>query len=146
MDSSPVSVRIVEVGPRDGLQNIREYIPTTLKLELIDRLTKCGLRTVEMTSIVSPSAVPQLADSQQLLSSSKVSQLLRKPDIRLPVLVPNLKGFNIARQYGVQEVAVFVSATDGFSRRNTNCSPEQGIARAKEVARAARDVGLALRG
>lgn len=146
MDSAPASVRIVEVGPRDGLQNIRDFVPTTHKLELIDRLTRCGLRAVEMTSIVSPSAVPQLADSQQLLSSSKISQLLSRPDIRLPVLVPNLKGFNIARQYGVQEMAVFVSATEGFSRRNTNCSPEQGIARAKQVARAAQDFGIALRG
>jgi hydroxymethylglutaryl-CoA lyase len=141
-------VRIVEVGPRDGLQNIREKVPTSTKLELIQRLRDAGLHTIELTSVVSPRAIPQLADCRDVLGNSSVNTLLQhdQAGLRFPVLVPNVKGLEIALQYGVKEVAVFISATEGFSKANINCSVEQGIARAKEVAGLARKAGVAVRG
>jgi hydroxymethylglutaryl-CoA lyase len=141
-------VRIVEVGPRDGLQNIREKVPTPTKLELIRRLRDAGLRTIELTSVVSPRAIPQLADCREVLGHSSVKALFQ-PDqagLRFPVLVPNVKGLEIAVNHGVKEVAVFISATEGFSKANINCSVEQGIARAGEVAGLARKAGVAVRG
>lgn len=140
------TVRIVEVGPRDGLQNIQKPIPTQAKLELIRRLIDTGLRTVELTSVVSPKAIPQLADCRQVLQDVDVKRLLDRKNIRLPVLVPNLKGLNIAIQQGVREIAVFVSATEGFSRANINCTVDVGIKRAKQVASKAVSVGVAVRG
>ena len=140
------TVRIVEVGPRDGLQNIQKPIPTQAKLELIRRLIDTGLRTVELTSVVSPKAIPQLADCRQVLQDVDVKRLLDRKNIRLPVLVPNLKGLNIAIQQGVREIAVFVSATEGFSRANINCTVDEGIKRAKQVASKAVSVGVAVRG
>ncbi|GAB1190851.1 hypothetical protein APSETT444_000016 [Aspergillus pseudonomiae] len=146
MSSAPPSVRIVEVGPRDGLQNIRDPVDTTTKLELISRLRATGLQTIELTSVVSPRAIPQLADCRQVLQNPMIQQLLRTSDLRLPVLVPNLKGFQIAVQHGVREVAVFVSATEGFSRANINGTVEEGLARAKQVASAAVNANIAVRG
>ena len=140
------TVRIVEVGPRDGLQNIQKPIPTQAKLELIRRLIDTGLRTVELTSVVSPKAIPQLADCRQVLQDADVKRLLDRKNIRLPALVPNLKGLNIAIQQGVREIAVFVSATEGFSRANINCTVDEGIKRAKQVASKAVSVGVAVRG
>ena len=140
------TVRIVEVGPRDGLQNIQKPIPTQAKLELIRRLIDTGLRTVELTSVVSPKAIPQLADCRQVLQDADVKRLLDRKNIRLPVLVPNLKGLNIAIQQGVREIAVFISATEGFSRANINCTVDVGIKRAKQVASKAVSVGVAVRG
>lgn len=141
-------VRIVEVGPRDGLQNIRDKVPTPTKLELIRRLRDAGLRTIELTSVVSPRAIPQLADCREVLGHSSVKALLQDghASLRLPVLVPNVKGLDIAVQHGVKEVAVFISATEGFSRANINCSVEQGIARAREVSGLARKSNVAVRG
>lgn len=144
-----MDVRIVEVGPRDGLQNISTLVPTAVKLELIARLHAAGLKIIELTSCVSPKAIPQLADSEKILSDGTVQALLRKQhqqqqqqqqnkqrqdEVQFPVLVPNRKGLETARKHGVREVAVFVSATEGFSRANIHCSVEQGLARAKEVA------------
>lgn len=140
------SVRIVEVGPRDGLQNIRESIPTATKLELIRRLENTGLNTIELTSLVSPRAIPQLADCRDVLGSSVVEQLGGKSHLKLPVLVPNLKGLDIAAQYGVREIAVFISATEGFSKANINCAVDQGIRRAKDVASRALKSNIAVRG
>lgn len=140
------TVRIVEVGPRDGLQNIQKPIPTQAKLELIRRLIDTGLRTVELTSVVSPKAIPQLADCRQVLQDADVKRLLDRKNIRLPALVPNLKGLNIAIQQGVREIAVFISATEGFSRANINCTVDEGIKRAKQVASKAVSVGVAVRG
>ena len=140
------TVRIVEVGPRDGLQNIQKPIPTQAKLELIRRLIDTGLRTVELTSVVSPKAIPQLADCRQVLQDADVKRLLDRKNIRLPALVPNLKGLNIAIQQGVREIAVFISATEGFSRANINCTVDVGIKRAKQVASKAVSVGVAVRG
>lgn len=127
------AVRIVEVGPRDGLQAIKDPVPTEIKLDLIQRLEESGLRGIELTSAVSPTAVPQLADCQDVLGSPRVRNLLADRRLRLPVLVPNTKGLEIAVQHGVREVAVFVSATEGFSRANINCTVEQGVERAREV-------------
>ncbi|ODM18268.1 hypothetical protein SI65_06139 [Aspergillus cristatus] len=140
------AVRIVEVGPRDGLQNIKEPIPTATKVELIRRLERTGLRTIELTSVVSPRAIPQLSDCQDVLSDTSVERLQADPDRRFPVLVPNLKGLDIAIRYGVREVAVFVSATEGFSKANINCSVEEGIQRAKCVVEKAAQYGIPVRG
>ncbi|KAJ6104852.1 hypothetical protein N7523_011172 [Penicillium sp. IBT 18751x] len=138
------SVRIVEVGPRDGLQNIQDSIPTTTKLELIRRLEATGLNTIELTSVVSPRAIPQLADCRDVLSDEGVRQMSK--ELRLPVLVPNVKGFEIAMKHGVKEVAVFISATEGFSKANIRCSVEQGIERARNVASLAVKSNIAVRG
>ncbi|KAF7162831.1 hypothetical protein CNMCM5623_007953 [Aspergillus felis] len=146
MPSTSPAVRIVEVGPRDGLQNISTPIPTATKLELIYRLEKAGLQTIELTSVVSPKRIPQLADCRDLLQHPSVQDLAKDPKLRLPVLVPNLKGLEIARSSGVKEIAVFISATEGFSRANINCTVEQGLERAKEVAFQAIEAGLAVRG
>ncbi|KAJ5749619.1 aldolase [Penicillium manginii] len=134
MDQQSSSVRIVEVGPRDGLQNIHDSVPTPTKLELIRRLRETGLSTIELTSVVSPRAVPQLKDCREILRDTKVKNLLQNSRLRLPVLVPNEKGFKIAIEHGVREVAVFVSATEGFSKANINCTVQEGIERAKRVA------------
>ncbi|KAK2761453.1 3-hydroxymethyl-3-methylglutaryl-CoA lyase [Colletotrichum kahawae] len=142
-----MSVRIVEVGPRDGLQNVKSPIDTGNKLALIERLRQAGLQNIEITSVVSPKAIPQLADCRQVLSSDLIGGWLRSsPDLRLPVLVPNSKGLQIALEHGVREVAVFVSATEGFSRANLNCSVDEGIQRAHQVATKAVSAGLAVRG
>lgn len=138
------SVRIVEVGPRDGLQNIPDLIPTATKLKLIRRLERAGLNTIELTSVVSPRRVPQLADCREVLSD--VFKRMGGKDIRLPVLVPNGKGLDIASKYGVKEVAVFISATEGFSQANINCSVEQGIERARNVVSLALKSNIAVRG
>lgn len=143
-DSS--AVRIVEVGPRDGLQNVKESVPTTTKLELIHLLAATGLRSIELTSVVSPKAIPQLADCRQVLQDPDVKTLLHNHDLRLPVLVPNLKGLEIALQQGVREIAVFISATEGFSRANINCTVHQGIDRARQVASKAASAQVAVRG
>ncbi|KAK7419595.1 hypothetical protein QQX98_003186 [Neonectria punicea] len=139
-------VRLVEVGPRDGLQNIAQQVQTNDKIELIRRLAATGLGSLELTSFVSRKAVPQLADCRDVLKSSTVQQLLKDGSYRLPVLVPNVKGTKMAVECGVSEVAVFVSATEGFSRANINCTVEEGIKRACEVARMAQSHNMAVRG
>lgn len=139
-------VRIVEVGPRDGLQNISYPIPTDTKVSLIQRLHSAGLHNIEITSIVSPKAVPQLADNQQVLSNGLIKNLLSRDDLRLPILVPNRKGVDLAIKFGVKEVAVFVSASEGFSRANTKCSVEEGLSRAREVAGVALGARMQVRG
>jgi hydroxymethylglutaryl-CoA lyase len=142
-----MSVRIVEVGPRDGLQNWKDPVPTSTKLELIQRLAQTGLDTIELTSVVSRKAIPQLADCREVLSSQEVARLVaEKSPLRLPVLVPNTKGLDIAQKFGVKEVAVFISATEGFSKANINCSVRQGIDRARAVAEKARGNGMVVRG
>lgn len=141
------AVRIVEVGPRDGLQNVSRSIPVAVKLGLIKKLQHAGLRSIEITSVVSPKAVPQLSDCLQIMSSPLVQGLLQKRDhLRLPVLVPNTKGLKVAIEHGIQEVAVFISATEGFSRANINCSVADAIHRARTVSAQAKAHGLAVRG
>ncbi|KAL2864940.1 hydroxymethylglutaryl-CoA lyase [Aspergillus lucknowensis] len=145
--SASDSIRIVEVSPRDGLQSIPQHIPTSAKLELISRLSRTGLRTIELTSIVSPRAVPQLSDCRQVLNHEIVRDLHRpESGMRLPVLVPNLKGLDIAIAHGVQEVAVFVSATEEFSKANTRCSVTEALERARDVASRAIAAGMSVRG
>lgn len=140
------TVRIVEVGPRDGLQNIAQTVPTDVKIELIRKLHGAGLDTIELTSVVSPKAVPQLSDCREVLKSPPIQELLKQNSLRLPVLIPNVKGIHIGSEYGISEIAIFISATEGFSKANINCTVDQGIARAKSVAQEAQRGGLAVRG
>lgn len=145
-DKMTPAVRIVEVGPRDGLQNIHQTVPTNIKIELIQRLSDAGLQAIELTSVVSPKAVPQLKDCKEVLNDARIKEMLASGAKRLPVLIPNLKGLQRAAQCGVTEIAVFVSATEGFSRANINCTVEEGFARARETSTAARKQGIAVRG
>ncbi|EXJ65411.1 hydroxymethylglutaryl-CoA lyase [Cladophialophora yegresii CBS 114405] len=130
MSEPPGAARIVEVRPRDGLQNIK----TT------------GLQTMEITSVVSPRAIPQLADCRAVLADPMIKGMVRDDSLRVPVLVTNLKGLEVAVENGVREVAVFVSATEAFSRANINATIEEGLARAGHVANRATVVGVAVRG
>jgi hydroxymethylglutaryl-CoA lyase len=144
--SSMANVRIVEVGPRDGLQNVKSKIPTATKLALIHKLRAAGLQNIEITSVVSPQAVPQLADCKDVLADSRIQGLMADSALRTPVLIPNLKGLDIAMRHNVKEVAVFVSAAEGFSQANIRCSVQEGLDRARQVAEKARSHGIAVRG
>ena len=137
----PRRVRMVEVGPRDGLQNEPATVPTAVKVGLIDRLTDAGLPAIEATSFVSPKWVPQMADSAQVMAAIR-----RKPGVRYPVLTPNLKGFEAALAAGCDEVAVFVAASESFSRKNINCSIAESLERARPVTEAAKAHGVRVRG
>ncbi|KAK3443651.1 hypothetical protein EUGRSUZ_B03752 [Eucalyptus grandis] len=137
----PKFVKIVEVGPRDGLQNEKNTVPTAIKVELIRRLVSCGLPVVEATSFVSPKWVPQLADAKDVMEA--VHDL---EDARLPVLTPNMKGFQAAVAAGAKEVAVFASASESFSKSNINCSIEESLARYRAVAQAAKALSIPVRG
>lgn len=145
-DVSSEAVRIVEVGPRDGLQNIKDVIPTTTKIELISRLRKAGQTSIELTSIVSPKAIPQFSDARQLLADSRIKDLINDGTARHPVLVPNMNGLQIAIDHGVREIAVFASASEAFSRANINCSVNEGLVKAREVAARAIEAGMSVRG
>ena len=134
-------VKIVEVGPRDGLQNEPREVPTEVKLELIERLAEAGLRSVEATAFVSPKWVPQMADHTEVLE-----RIRRRPGVSYPVLTPNLKGFEAARAAGATEVAIFGAASESFSRRNINCSIAESLDRFRPVAQAAKDAGVKVRG
>jgi len=134
-------VRIVEMGPRDGLQNEKQNVPTATKLELIERLAAAGLRDIEVTSFVSPKWVPQMADQAEVMRG-----LRRQPGVNYSVLTPNLKGFEAAVAEGATEVAVFAAASEGFSRKNINCSIDESIERFVPVADAAKRLGVKVRG
>ncbi|HEY5850504.1 MAG TPA: hydroxymethylglutaryl-CoA lyase [Lysobacter sp.] len=135
------SVRIVEVGPRDGLQNEKTSIATADKIELIDRLSATGLRSIEATSFVSPKWVPQLADAADVLAG-----IHRRPGVRYPVLVPNEQGYARARSAGVEEIAVFTAASEEFNRRNINAGIDESLQRFAPVMERARADGVAVRG
>ncbi len=137
-------VKIVEVGPRDGLQNIQQVIPTELKVQLIQRLATTGLSTIEATSFVSPKWIPQLADGRAVLQ--KIKPLMQNSTMKYPVLVPNVTGLDAAIDAGAKEVAVFVSATEGFSRKNTNCTIAESLDRVRAVANRAKSIGIPVRG
>ncbi|MCA3132286.1 MAG: hydroxymethylglutaryl-CoA lyase [Betaproteobacteria bacterium] len=137
----PASVRIVDVGPRDGLQNEPGNVPTAVKVELIERLAAAGLPAVEATSFVSPKWVPQMADAAEVMAA-----LARRPGTSYPVLVPNLKGLEGALAAGAREVAVFAAASEAFSRRNINCSIEESLARFEPVCAQALAAGVKVRG
>ncbi len=134
-------VRVVEVGPRDGLQNEPYTIPTAVKLELIHRLNDTGVQTIEATSFVSDRAIPQLADAEAVFEG-----LERMPGIHYPALVPNERGYDRARAVGINEIAVFTAASEAFNQRNINCSIEDSLRRFAPVLRRAREDGVRVRG
>ncbi|WP_290651196.1 hydroxymethylglutaryl-CoA lyase [Aquisalimonas sp.] len=139
--SIPQHVRIVEVGPRDGLQNEPDIVPTRIKLELIHRLADAGLPTVEASAFVSSRWVPQMADSSAVLRG-----IHRREGVTYPVLTPNMKGFEAAVAAGADEVAVFGAASETFSRKNINCSIDESLERFRPVVEAARERGIRVRG
>ncbi len=134
-------VRIVEVGPRDGLQNEKQQVATADKIALIDRLSATGLRTIEATSFVSPKWVPQLADAAEVMAG-----IARRPGIAYPVLVPNEQGYVRALAAGASEVAVFTAASEQFNRTNTNAGIDESLQRFAPVLERARADGIAVRG
>lgn len=135
------AVRIVEVGPRDGLQNEKAIVATADKIALIDRLSATGLRSIEATSFVSPKWVPQLADAAEVYTA-----IHRQPGVRYPVLVPNEQGYERARAVGVDEIAVFTAASEAFNRKNINASIDESLQRFAPVMERARADGVAVRG
>jgi len=137
----PEKVKIVEVGPRDGLQNEKQAIATATKLELIERLAEAGCRAIEATAFVSPKWTPQMADHDAVLRGVK-----RRPGVAYPVLTPNLKGFQAALAAGAEEVAVFASASESFSRKNINCSIAESLERFLPLMEAAREASVTVRG
>jgi len=137
----PESVRMFEVGPRDGLQNEPITIPTETKIRLINMLSETGLKTIEVGSFVSPKWVPQMSDTEAVLKG-----IYRKPGIMYPVLTPNMKGFEAAANAGAQEVAIFGSATEGFSQKNINCSIAESLERFVPVCEAAKARNIRVRG
>lgn len=137
----PDRVRIVEVGPRDGLQNERQIVPTEIKIELIDRLSQTGLTTIEAGAFVSRKSVPQMADSAEVMAG-----IHRRPGVSYPVLVPNMQGFEAALKAGAEEIAVFGAASESFSQKNINCSIDESLERFQPVVAAAREVKVKVRG
>jgi hydroxymethylglutaryl-CoA lyase len=141
MRDLPSRVKMVEVGPRDGLQNERSPVPSEVKIEFIERLSASGLQTIETTSFVSPRWIPQLADATRVFTS-----IHRRPGVAYPVLVPNVTGLERALEAGVKEIAVFTAASDTFNRRNTNVSHEESLERYAAVMTLASANGLRVRG
>ena len=141
MSALPAQVRIVEVGPRDGLQNEKAIVATAAKIELIDRLSATGLQSIEATSFVSPKWVPQLADAADVFAG-----ITRRPSVAYPVLVPNERGYERALAVGAREVAVFTAASEAFNRRNINASIDESIERFVPVLERARSDGVRVRG
>src|SRR5438270_1147390 len=137
----PDFVRIVEVAPRDGLQNERGELPTEVKIELIERLADAGLAAVEATAFVSPKWIPQMADHAEVLR-----RVRRRPGVAYPVLTPNLKGFEAARAAGAGEVAVFGAASEAFSKKNINCSIAESLERFRPLLARALSEKIKVRG
>ncbi|MEF3081576.1 hydroxymethylglutaryl-CoA lyase [Luteimonas sp. SMYT11W] len=134
-------IRVVEVGPRDGLQNEKALVPAATKIALIDRLSTCGFQVVEATSFVSPKWVPQLADAEDVLAG-----IQRCDGVAYPVLVPNAKGLERALAAGVRHIAVFTAASDAFNLKNTNIDVDGSLERLKPVVEQARAAGVSVRG
>lgn len=137
----PTHVKLVDVGPRDGLQNEKQPVPAAVKVELVHRLQDAGLTEIEVTSFVSPKWVPQMADNAQVMAG-----IARKPGVRYSVLTPNLQGFEAALASQPDEIVVFASASEAFSQKNINCSTAESIARFAPVVQAARAAGIYVRG
>ncbi|WP_417840470.1 hydroxymethylglutaryl-CoA lyase [Terasakiella sp.] len=137
----PKKVKIVDVGPRDGLQNEKEIVPTDAKVELIHRLADAGLPVVEAGSFVSPKWVPQMGDSAEIMKT-----ITRKAGVSYPVLTPNMKGFEGAMVVNAQEVAIFGAASESFSQKNINCSIAESLARFEPIMAAAKEKNIAVRG
>ncbi|WP_374355990.1 hydroxymethylglutaryl-CoA lyase [Chitinimonas sp.] len=137
----PKAVTLVEVGPRDGLQNEKTPLSTEIKLAFIDQLADAGLKVIEATAFVSPKWVPQMADHSAIMQG-----LNKRPGVRYPVLVPNMQGYEAARAAGAEEIAVFAAASEAFSQKNINCTIAESLARFAPVIEAARRDGVAVRG
>ena len=137
----PETVKIVEVGPRDGLQNEPKQVSTQAKVQLIKLLAEAGLKQIECTSFVSPKWVPQMADAAEVLTLA-----LTIPDVNLPVLTPNMKGYQNALAVGAKEVAIFAAASEDFSQKNINCSIEESLQRFKPITEDAAKRGIKVRG
>ncbi len=137
----PERITIVEMAPRDGLQNEARPVPTAQKIALVDALSACGFARIEVASFVNPARVPQMADGAAVLAG-----IARVPGVRYAALTPNLRGFEAARAAGADEVAIFASASEGFSRANINAGVDESLARFAPVAAAARAAGVPLRG
>lgn len=144
LKSLPKKVKIVEVGPRDGLQNEKKIVPTKDKLKFIFLLAKAGLKNIEATSFVSPERIPQMADAKEVVMSLKKEASLK--DIHLPCLVPNLKGLKIAQSVGVKEIAVFSATSDTFNKKNINATMEESLKRLGPVMKEALSLGIKVRG
>lgn len=143
--STADSVRLVEVGPRDGLQNERGVISTATKLELIERLAAAGLHNIEATAFVSPKWVPQMADHSEIMQAL-MQRSSQWPDVRFPALVPNFKGLEAALETGCREIAIFAAASETFSQKNINCSIAESLARFEPVVQLAQSAGVEIRG
>lgn len=141
MTALPKHVKLVEVGPRDGLQNEKSNVPTATKVAFINMLSETGLNTIEVTSFVSAKWIPQLSDHKEVYET-----ITRKKGIHYPVLVPNKSGFEAAMKAGVKEIAVFTTPSELFSQKNTNCSVAESLARITEVVALARVNDIAVRG
>ena len=143
--SLPTVVKLVDVGPRDGLQNEKQTVPAEVKIELVHRLQDAGLKEIEVTSFVSPKWVPQMADNAQVMAGIR-----RKPGVRYSVLTPNMQGFEasvaVERQFWPDEIVVFAAASEAFSQRNINCSITESMERFRPVVEAARAKGIYVRG
>ena len=137
----PTRVKLVDVGPRDGLQNEKQPVPAAVKIELVHRLQDAGLTEIEVTSFVSPKWVPQMADNAEVMAG-----ITRKPGVRYSVLTPNMQGFEAALKSGPDEIVVFGAASEAFSQKNINCSSAESIERFRPVVQAALEKGLTVRG
>ena len=137
----PTRVQLIDVGPRDGLQNEKQPVPAAVKIELVRRLQDAGLREIEVTSFVSPKWVPQMADNAEVMAG-----IPRRAGVRYSVLAPNMKGFEAALPTRPDEIVVFGAASEAFSQKNINCSIAESIERFAPVAQAARAAGIAVRG
>ena len=137
----PSRVKLVDVGPRDGLQNEKQTVPAAIKIELVHRLQQAGLTDIEVTSFVSPKWVPQMADNAQVMAG-----IQRQAGVRYSVLTPNMQGYQAAVQSKPDEIVVFAAASEAFSHKNINCSIEESIQRFAPVVEAARNAGIYVRG
>ncbi len=137
----PEKIQIVEVGPRDGLQNEKEWVPTETKISLIEKLADAGLTKIEATSFVSPKWVPQLKDAHEVFTGIKLIS-----GVSYPVLTPNMKGFERALEADAKEIAVFSAASEAFTQKNTNCSIEESINRFRPVLAEAKKTNIPVRG
>ncbi|XP_076166179.1 hydroxymethylglutaryl-CoA lyase [Ptiloglossa arizonensis] len=134
-------VKVVEVGPRDGLQNEKNFVPTEIKVDFINKLSESGLKSIEVTSFVSPKWIPQMADNTQVFQ-----KINKKPGISYSVLIPNLKGLEGALKVGVKEIAVIGAASETFSKKNINCSIDDNIKNIKTVIEEAKKQDVKIRG
>jgi hydroxymethylglutaryl-CoA lyase len=141
LKSLPHRVRLIDVGPRDGLQNEKQAVPAAVKVELVHRLQAAGLKEIEVTSFVSPKWVPQMADNAEVMAG-----IQRDAGVRYSVLTPNLQGFEAALKTQPDEIVVFGAASEAFSLKNINCSIAESMERFAPVVKAARDAGIAVRG